>query len=56
MAGLETTSPPAGVGSYVANWLEVLKNDARFIFKATAHVSGKLSATRLMDVDDLDSI
>jgi antirestriction protein ArdC len=23
--------------SYIASWLEVLKNDTRFIFKASAH-------------------
>ena len=26
--------------SYIATWLEVLKNDSRFIFKASAHAQG----------------
>lgn len=31
------TEPREENASYVANWLEVLKNDTRFIFKAAAH-------------------
>ena len=37
-ARLELASEPRGENaSYVANWLEVLKNDTRFIFKAAVH-------------------
>lgn len=31
------TEPREESASYIANWLEVLKNDARFIFQAAAH-------------------
>ena len=31
------TEPREETASYIANWLEVLKNDTRFIFKAAAH-------------------
>lgn len=31
------TEPREENASYIANWLEVLKNDTRFIFKAAAH-------------------
>ncbi len=31
-----TTEPREENASYIANWLEVLKNDTRFIFKAAA--------------------
>jgi antirestriction protein ArdC len=37
-AHLELASEPCEENaSYIANWLEVLKNDSRFIFKAAAH-------------------
>jgi antirestriction protein ArdC len=37
-ARLELASEPCGENaSYIANWLEVLKNDTHFIFKAAAH-------------------
>jgi antirestriction protein ArdC len=31
------TEPREENTSYIANWLEVLRNDTRFIFKAVAH-------------------
>jgi antirestriction protein ArdC len=31
------TEPREENVSYIANWLEVLKNDSRYIFKAAAH-------------------
>jgi antirestriction protein ArdC len=31
------TKPREENTSYIANWLEVLRNDTRFIFKAVAH-------------------
>ena len=37
-AHLELASEPREENaSYIATWLEVLKNDTRFIFKAAAH-------------------
>jgi antirestriction protein ArdC len=37
-ANLELSSEPREENaSYIANWLEVLKSDTRFIFKAAAH-------------------
>ena len=54
--------PRENNASYIANWLEVLKNDTRFIFKAAAHAQraaeylgsfgrGK-DATAVTNVDD----
>jgi antirestriction protein ArdC len=31
------TEPREENASYIANWLDVLKNDTRFVFKAAAH-------------------
>ena len=31
------TEPREENASYIASWLEILKNDTRFIFKAAAH-------------------
>src|ERR1700750_2474966 len=38
--------------SYVANWLDVLKNDTRFIFKAAAHAQRAAECLRAFSGTD----
>ena len=38
--------------SYIANWMEVLKNDTRFIFKAAAHAQRAVGYLRAFSGTD----
>lgn len=46
------TEPREENASYIANWLEVLKNDARFIFKAAAHAQRAADYLRAFSISD----
>lgn len=48
------TEPREENASYIANWLEVLKNDARFIFKAAAHAQRAANYLRAFSGVDAD--
>jgi antirestriction protein ArdC len=48
-----TTEPPEENASYIANWLEVLKNDTRFIFKAATHAQRAADYLRAFNGDDV---
>jgi antirestriction protein ArdC len=41
------TEPREENASYIANWMEALKNDTRFIFKAAAHAQRAVDYLRL---------
>src|SRR5260370_28607786 len=46
------TEPPEENASYIANWLEVLKSDTRFIFKAAAHAQRAMDYMRAFSGTD----
>jgi antirestriction protein ArdC len=49
------TEPREENASYIGNWLEVLKNDARFIFKAAAHAQRAADSLRAFSGADANT-